>query len=83
MGISNVFNSLGGRGSSSSNTNESVEYSFTDKTSVTITHSFSSRPNVFIIDTQGNLVISEIRYLSSTQIIVNFAISLSGTIILR
>jgi len=78
MAISNVFNSNGGTTSDGS-----VEYTVTEETSITITHTFSTRPNVFIVDENGNLIITDIKYLSSTQILINFVISFTGIIILR
>ena len=78
MAISNVFNSNGGTASDGS-----VEYTVTEETSITITHTFSTRPNVFIVDENGNLIITDIKYLSSTQILINFVISFTGIIILR
>ena len=56
---------------------------FSNKTSLEITHTFSDYPNVIVIDSSGNLVHAEIRYSSSSQILINFSQSLSGSVILR
>ena len=80
MPIARAFNRHGGTGS----TDDQLQtITFTNETSLTITHSFSDYPNVIVIDSNGTLVHAEIRYSSSSQILINFAVSLSGSVILR
>ena len=79
MAISNAFNSRGGTGI----IGESVEYPITDQTSITITHKFKTKPNVCIIDPNGNIIGADVKYLSPTLILINFAISFTGLIVLR
>lgn len=81
MPIRNAFNRNGGTGSSSDDQVETI--TFDNATSVTINHSFDEYPNVIVIDSNGNLVHAEIRYSSSSQILINFAVALSGSVILR
>ena len=81
MPIRNAFNRNGGTGNSSDDEVQTV--TFNNETSLTITHSFSDYPNVIVIDSSGNLVHAEIRYSSSSQILINFAVALSGSVILR
>tara|TARA_B100000214_G_C23939944_1_gene615188 strand:- start:814 stop:1065 length:252 start_codon:yes stop_codon:yes gene_type:complete len=83
MAISNAFNRSGGTGSSGGGSSSSVEYSFTNQSSVTITHTFETKPSVWILDTSGNIIHADIQYTSSSQILINFAISLSGVVVLR
>ena len=87
MAIANAFNrrgeargSIGGSGSSDGTIKE---VSFTNQTSLTITHNFDNTPTVLILDSSGYLVHAEIRHTSSSQILINFSDSLSGTVIIR
>lgn len=87
MAIANAFNrrgeargSIGGSGSSDGTIKE---VSFTNQTSLTITHNFDNTPTVLILDSSGYLVHAEIRHASSSQILINFSESLSGTVIIR
>ena len=79
MAISNVFNLNGGTGSTSG----SVEFPFINSMEVTVTHSFSTKPTVFIVDLEGNVVVGDVQFINSTQIVVKFAVNFSGRIILR
>lgn len=81
MPIARAFNRHGGTGSTSSEEVQTI--TFNNETSLTINHSFDEYPNVIVIDSNGNLVHAEIRYSSSSQILINFAIALSGSVILR
>jgi len=86
MAISNAFNRQGGTGggSGSGSFDGTIkEVSFTDQTQLTITHDFSNTPTVLVLDTTGSLVHAQIQHTSSTQILINFAINLSGTVIIR
>tara|TARA_R100000655_G_scaffold4461_1_gene14384 strand:+ start:3237 stop:3488 length:252 start_codon:yes stop_codon:yes gene_type:complete len=83
MAIGNAFNNSGGTGSSGGGSSSSVEFSFTNQSSVTITHTFDTKPFVFILDTAGNIIQADIQYTSSSQILINFVISLSGIVVLR
>ena len=80
MAISNAFNRQGGTVSSGGTIKE---VSFTDQTQLTITHDFENYPTVIILDANGNLVHAEIRHTSTSQILINFSDSLSGTVIIR
>ena len=82
MAIANAFNRNGG--TSSENANVKVQtVAFINVSTLTINHTFSNFPNVIILDSNGNLVHAEVRYNSSTQILINFAVALSGSVILR
>ena len=82
MAIANVFNSSGGARKESSEA-LTREFTFTNVTTITINHSFTSKPHITIIDTNGNVIEAEKRYINNRQILINFSSSLSGTIILR
>ena len=59
MAIGNAFNRSGGTGSSGgggSSDGTIKEVTFTDQTSLTITHDFENIPTVIIIDSSGYLV---------------------------
>ncbi len=86
MAIGNAFNRSGGTGSSGgggSSDGTIKEVTFTDQTSLTITHDFENIPTVIIIDSSGYLVHAEVRHASNSQILINFSDSLSGTVIIR
>ena len=86
MAIANAFNVSGGTGSSGgsgSSDGTIQQVTFTNQTSVTINHNFEHFPTVIILDSSGNVVHSDIRHTSSTQILINFVKSLTGTIIIR
>lgn len=98
MAIANAFNrrgeargSEGSGGSGGSGGSEGSgsfdgtikEVSFTNQTSLTITHDFDNYPTVIILDSSGYLVHAEVRHTSSSQILINFSDSLSGTVIIR
>ena len=80
MAIGSAFNNTGGTGSNSRIVKTVV---FTDQTSLTITHNFENTPTVIIIDSSGYLVHAEVQHASSGQILINFSISLSGTVFIR
>ena len=86
MAIGNAFNRSGGTGSSGGGGSADgtiKEVTFTDQTSLTITHDFENIPTVIIIDSSGYLVHAEVRHASNSQILINFSDSLSGTVIIR
>jgi hypothetical protein len=86
MAIANAFNRQGGTvpsGGGGSFDGTIKEVSFTDQTQLTITHDFSNTPTVLVLDSDGSLVHAQIQHTSSTQILINFAINLSGTVIIR
>tara|TARA_R100001163_G_C5067928_1_gene207469 strand:- start:5392 stop:5649 length:258 start_codon:yes stop_codon:yes gene_type:complete len=85
MAIANAFNRRGGTGPDSSGSFDGTikEVTFTDQTSLTITHDFENIPSVIIIDSSGYLVHAEVQHTSSSQILINFSDSLSGTVIIR
>ena len=84
MPIRNAFNNQGGTGSGGGSSDGTIkEVSFTDQTQLTISHDFENYPTVIILDANGNLVHAEIRHTSTSQILINFSDSLSGTVIIR
>lgn len=86
MGIGNVFNNQGGTASSGgggSSDGTIKEVSFTNQTSLSISHDFQHHPSVIVIDASGNLIEAEVQYNSSSNILINFAVSVSGTVIIR
>ena len=86
MAIGNAFNRRGGTGSiggGGSSDGTIKEVTFTNQTSLTITHDFENIPTVIIIDDSGYLVHAEVQHTSSSQILINFSDSLSGTVIIR
>lgn len=83
MAISNFFQSSGGTSRGQSTELSTIEVQFTNQSSVTITHTFSSKPIVTIVDSNGYVIVGDIQYTSDTQIIVNFSTNLTGTIFLR
>jgi len=85
MSIANAFNRRGGTGPDSSGSFDGTiqEVSFTNQTSLTITHDFENYPTVIILDSSGYLVHAEVQHTSSSQILINFSDSLSGTVIIR
>ena len=80
MAISNAFNAKGG---TKYNAPISFEYPVENVTTKTINHRFDHRPHVFIVDENGYEVQAEIRFVSSSQLLINFVISFTGIIILR
>jgi hypothetical protein len=84
MPIANAFNRSGGTGQGGGSSDGTIqEVSFTNQTSLNISHDFENYPTVIILDTSGNLVHAEVQYTSSSQILINFSSSLSGTVIIR
>jgi hypothetical protein len=84
MPIRNAFNNEGGTGSGGRAFDGTIqEVSFTDQTSLSISHDFNHYPSVIVIDTSGNLIEAEVQYNSSSNILINFAVSVSGTVIIR
>tara|TARA_R100000734_G_C3258140_1_gene57619 strand:+ start:40 stop:300 length:261 start_codon:yes stop_codon:yes gene_type:complete len=86
MGIGNVFNNQGGTatfGGGGSSDGTIKEVSFTNQTSLSISHDFSHHPSVIVIDASGNLIEAEVQYNSRNNILINFAVSVSGTVIIR
>ena len=82
MAIANAFNRNGGTSSIDTNIKTQI-VSFINVSTLTINHTFQNLPNVIIVDSNGNLVHAEVQYNSSTQILINFAVTLSGSVILR
>lgn len=85
MPIANAFNRSGGTGQGGGGSSDGTiqEVSFTNQTSLTITHDFENYPTVIILDSSGYLVHAEVQHTSSSQILINFSDSLSGTVIIR
>lgn len=86
MSIANAFNRSGGTvpsGGGSPFDGTIKEVSFTNQTSLNISHNFENYPTVIILDTSGNLVHAEVQHTSRSNILINFSSSLSGTVIIR
>tara|TARA_R100001086_G_scaffold247669_1_gene182566 strand:+ start:1682 stop:1936 length:255 start_codon:yes stop_codon:yes gene_type:complete len=84
MAIGNAFNRNGGTGRGGGSSDGTIQkVTFTNQTSLTITHDFDNYPNVIIIDDAGSLIHAEVQYSSNSQILINFAASISGTVIIR
>ena len=84
MAIGNAFNRNGGTGRGGGSFDGTIQkVSFTNQTSLTITHDFENYPTVIILDSSGYLVHAEVQHTSSSQILINFSDSLSGTVIIR
>jgi hypothetical protein len=84
MPIRNAFNNQGGTGSGGGSSDGTIkEVSFTDQTSLSISHDFDNYPTVIVIDDSGNLIEAQVQYNSSSNILINFAVSVSGTVIIR
>ena len=86
MSIGNVFNNSGGTASSGGGRafdGTIKEVSFTNQTSLSISHDFQHHPSVIVIDASGNLIEAEVQYNLSSNILINFAVSVSGTVIIR
>ena len=86
MAIGNAFNRSGGTGSGGgggSFDGTIKEVSFTNQTSLNISHNFENYPTVIILDSSGYLVHAEVQHTSRSNILINFSSSLSGTVIIR
>ena len=86
MGIGNVFNNQGGTatsGGGGSSDGTIKEVSFSNQTSLSISHDFNHHPSVIVIDASGNLIEAEVQYNSANNILINFATAVSGTVIIR
>jgi hypothetical protein len=58
-----------------------LEYAHTQTLSLatwTITHNLGKYPGVMIVDTGGNVVIGEVRYVSLNQLVITFSAAFSG-----
>jgi len=54
---------------------------FTNQSSVSISHSFSHKPRVLIVDSSGNQIMGDIQFFSNS-ITITFVSSISGTVYL-
>ena len=54
---------------------------FTNQSSVSISHSYSYKPRIIIVDTDGNVIWGDILYLSHS-ISITFVTAISGTVYL-
>ena len=52
---------------------------FTNQSSVSISHSYSYKPRIIIVDTDGNVIWGDILYLSHS-ISITFVTAISGTV---
>ena len=71
MGIGNVFNNQGGTatsGGGGSSDGTIKEVSFTNQTSLSISHDFNHHPSVIVIDASGKLIEAEVQYNSANNI---------------
>ena len=85
MAIGNAFNRNGGTGSTGGGSSDGTikEVSFTNQTSLSISHDFNHHPSVIVIDASGNLIEAEVQYNSANNILINFSTAVSGTVIIR
>jgi hypothetical protein len=54
---------------------------FTNQSSVSISHSYSYKPRILIVDTSGNMIWGDIVFLSNS-VSITFVSNISGTIYL-
>ncbi len=54
---------------------------FTNQSSVSISHSYSHKPRVLIVDSTGNQIMGDIQFFSNS-ITITFAVAISGTVYL-
>ncbi len=60
---------------------QSYEQTFTNATSVTVTHNLGHRPNVCVIDTANDECFGEIIHVSNNSLMITFSAPFSGTAI--
>ena len=60
--------------------NETIQ-NFTNQSSVSISHSYSHKPRVLILDSSGNMIMGDIQFFSNS-ITITFAMAISGTVYL-
>jgi hypothetical protein len=65
-------------GGSAGNTRRHVHTQSSPSTLWTITHSLGGKPSVMVADTADTIVVGEVKYVSSTQITVEFTAAFSG-----
>lgn len=65
-------------GGSAGNTRRHVHTQSSPSTLWTIAHSLGGKPSVMVVDTADTVVIGEVKYVSSTQITVEFTAAFSG-----
>ena len=58
------------------------EYSFTNTTSVTITHNLNYIPNVQVL-VNGAVVFADVTHTNTNQLVVTFVNATTGTIVIR
>lgn len=56
-------------------------YNFTNQSSVSISHSYTHKPRVLIVDLSGNMIMGDIQFFSNS-ITISFAVAISGTVYL-
>lgn len=56
---------------------------FTNESSVTVTHNLGKKPAVTILDTAGDEVVGEINHVSINELTIDFSASFSGSVILN
>ena len=65
-------------GGSAGNTRRHVHTQSSASVLWTITHSLGGKPSVMVVDTADTVVIGEVKYVSSSQITVEFTAAFSG-----
>jgi hypothetical protein len=65
-------------GGSAGNTRRYVHTQASASVLWTITHSLGGKPSVMVVDTADTVVIGEVKYVSSSQITVEFTAAFSG-----
>lgn len=54
---------------------------FTNQNSVSISHNYSYKPRVIIVDTSGNVIMGDIQY-TSNSVSITFVVNISGVVYL-
>lgn len=78
-----TINASGGGGGGGSG---SVTYVHTQSSAAavwTITHSLGTKPNVLVVDSSGQELLTEVNFLSNSQVTVTHALPYAGTAYLR
>ena len=59
------------------------EHTFSNATSVTITHNKNYFPEVQVVLEDGTMVLAEVRHISKLELVVTFINAISGSIYIR
>lgn len=67
----------------STSSNAYLEQAFTSQTSVTVNHNWNTKPVVIIEDLSGEIIIGDVTYIDLDNVLVEFSLPQTGTIILQ